>query len=489
MELSPDDPSFLDMRNAILQADTVLNSGSSHDDLWAVFAERGMGFFAGAFDGNDTHPVESFALPPAATSPKGTVSGTVVDGDTRAPLVGTRVSFAGLDSGFPGNAGATTGATGGYTLPALPVGTYPYLLAGAGYEPPFTTPFNLVAGAQTRNLAPRRGWALASGGGRVVAFTGGDNSAFGCGPSGLIDGKLRSGWGSDLFGGSPTITVQLPAAVTVKSFGIDPSATCGDPANASMRQFRVETSPDGVTFTVAAAGTFALGAGGKLNEVAPTAGAANVRVVRLTALSNHGDVDQLGNPRFVDVSEFSVHGVQPGAAKSVITGPARIQLGATTVFSSATSAGPGGSPIVARTWTRAGAPNATTTTYRLRGTKLKQKFTMKLAVKDFAGRTGSSSRTVTVVDTRGPVVTLKKVSGKINRSVTISARLADPSGLARTVAVRFGDGKSATVKIKNGKFSVRHKYRKARTFTVTVIAKDKLKRVSRTTLKIVIRRP
>ena len=57
------------------------------------------------------------------------------------------------------------------------------------------------------------------------------------------------------------------------------------------------------------------------------------------------------------------------------------------------------------------------------------------------------------------------------------------------MAVRFGDGKSATVKIKNGKFSVRHKYRKARTFTVTVIAKDKLKRVSRTTLKIVIRRP
>ena len=113
---------------------------------------------------------------------------------------------------------------------------------------------------------------------------------------------------------------------------------------------------------------------------------------------------------------------------------------------------------------------------------------MTLAVTDFAGRTGSSSKTVIVVDTRGPVVTFKKVSGKMNRSVTISARLAHPSGLARTVAIRFGDGKRATVKIKNGKFIVKHRFKKAKTFTITVTVKDKLKRFSRTTLKIVIKR-
>ena len=144
-------------------------------------------------------PVESFALPPAANTPKGVVSGTVIDVDTHAPAAGARVSFAGLDSGFPGNAGGTVDATGKYALPALPVGTYPYLVAGgAGYEPSIVSPFNLVAGAQTSNHQPRRGWALASGGGAITAFTGTDNSAFGCGPAALIDGKLGSGWGSDL---------------------------------------------------------------------------------------------------------------------------------------------------------------------------------------------------------------------------------------------------------------------------------------------------
>ncbi len=484
MELSPDNPSFLDMRNAILQADLAVNASAGHAAIWSVFANRGMGYFAGSLDSGDVEPVESFALPPAANAPRGTVSGTVIDIDTHAPVIGTRVSFAGLDPGFPGGAGATTLATGVYTLPALPTGSYPYLVAGgAGYEPAVIKPFNLAAGAQTSNLAPRRGWALASGGGRVVAFTGGDNSQFGCGPSRLIDGKLASGWGSDLAGGPPTITVQLPASVTVKSFGIDPSATCGDPSSASMQQFQVATSPDGVTFTVAAAGTFTLADGRKLNEVTPTAGAADVRFVRLTAITNFGNAKN-----FVDVSEFSVHGVQPGIANSVITGPPTIQLGATAVFSSATSVGPGGSPIVARKWSVAGIPPSAAVTYGLTGAKLNQKLTMTLEVTDFVGRTGSSSRTVTVVDTLGPVVTLRKVSGKVGRTVTLRARLTDPSGLARTAVVRFGDGKSATVKITNGKFSVKHKFKKARTFAITVIAKDRLKRVSRTTSKVVIRK-
>ena len=385
MELSPDNPSFLDMRNSILQADTAVNGGAAHAAIWAVFAHRGMGYFAGTLDSGDTVPVESFALPPAAGAPTGTLSGVVIDADTHAPVIGTRVSFPGLDSGFPGTAGATSGANGAFALPALPTGAYPYLVAGgAGYEPAVVKPFNLVAGAQTSTLAPRRGWALASGGGQVIAFTGGDNSMFGCGPSGLIDGKLGSGWGSDLNGGPPTITVQLPASVTVTSFGIDPAATCGDPSTASTRQFQVETSPDGVTFTVAAAGSFTLAQGGRLNEVTPTAGAANVRFVRFTAISNFFNVND-----FVDVSELSVHGFEPGAATSVITGPATIQLGATAVFTSAASTGLGGSPIVSRTWTRAGAPPSSAPTYGLKGTALNAKLTMTLAVTDFAGRTGS----------------------------------------------------------------------------------------------------
>ena len=70
MELSPGEPSFLDMRNAILEADLVYGAGSHYDLLWEVFAARGMGWFAAAVDSRDVHPVESFATvpPPAARS-------------------------------------------------------------------------------------------------------------------------------------------------------------------------------------------------------------------------------------------------------------------------------------------------------------------------------------------------------------------------------------------------------------------------------------
>jgi hypothetical protein len=44
--------------------------------------------------------------------------------------------------------------------------------------------------------------------------------------------------------------------VDVSTFAVDPSATCGDGGSASMGEFRIETSPDGTTWTTAAEGTF-----------------------------------------------------------------------------------------------------------------------------------------------------------------------------------------------------------------------------------------
>ena len=46
MELSPGAPSYLDMRNAIIQADLVNFAGANETTLWSIFAERGMGYFA-----------------------------------------------------------------------------------------------------------------------------------------------------------------------------------------------------------------------------------------------------------------------------------------------------------------------------------------------------------------------------------------------------------------------------------------------------------
>jgi hypothetical protein len=63
MRLSPPEPSFLDMRNAILAADTGLG-GAHHALIWQVFAGRGMGFLASVRGSSDVSPVQDFHLPP-----------------------------------------------------------------------------------------------------------------------------------------------------------------------------------------------------------------------------------------------------------------------------------------------------------------------------------------------------------------------------------------------------------------------------------------
>jgi uncharacterized repeat protein (TIGR01451 family) len=46
MNLSPANPTFLQARNAIIQADIVDNGGANTNELWIAFAKRGMGFSA-----------------------------------------------------------------------------------------------------------------------------------------------------------------------------------------------------------------------------------------------------------------------------------------------------------------------------------------------------------------------------------------------------------------------------------------------------------
>src|SRR5436305_10987632 len=95
MRLSPPDPSYLEMRKAILGADEIVFAGQLDNLIWDVFKRRGMGYFAGATDGNDTAPVEDFSSPPAPGAATGTVSGTVVDATTGLPLAGVEVSLGG----------------------------------------------------------------------------------------------------------------------------------------------------------------------------------------------------------------------------------------------------------------------------------------------------------------------------------------------------------------------------------------------------------
>ena len=54
MPLSAPDPSFLDMRDAILAADLDRYHGDNTDTIWTVFAQRGAGASASTATGDDT---------------------------------------------------------------------------------------------------------------------------------------------------------------------------------------------------------------------------------------------------------------------------------------------------------------------------------------------------------------------------------------------------------------------------------------------------
>ena len=136
MELSPPEPSFLDMRNAILQADEVVFAGSHADELWTLFAERGMGYYAAAADGSDVNPVADFQTPPdCAVDPCGTVSGTITDSVSGAPLSGVHVGIAGHMSGLGSDLGDVTDASGSFSVVAVPFHTYSkFVVDQTGYE-------------------------------------------------------------------------------------------------------------------------------------------------------------------------------------------------------------------------------------------------------------------------------------------------------------------------------------------------------------------
>lgn len=314
LELSPANPSFLDMRNSILLADTVAG-GVDRALIWQVFARRGMGYLASTDDASDVAPVQDFTLPPPPGSPAGTVAGRVSDIDTGAPVGGARVGVGGQDSGFPGDLAAVANASGDYAIPGVPAAVYPLVKVTApGYETGLVRGVPVQAGVNALSPGLRRDWSAARGGAAVQAFTGPDFTIFGCGPAAALDGSLAFGWSTasptdPAVPGPKSLTVRLPQAVDVSRFAIDPGPTCGDDPSAAAAQVTVETSSDGASFVSSASRTFGPADNGRLNDLAPTPGTgAGVRFVRVTLVTPQGVGGDDFN-RFVDLSEIAVYGL------------------------------------------------------------------------------------------------------------------------------------------------------------------------------------
>jgi hypothetical protein len=292
MELSPFNPSFLDERNAILQADMVLHGGANQAAIWSVCAHRGMGWFAGTIDGDDTRPVANFSLPPNPGDPTGSLAGSVTDDATLGPIEGAIVAFGGHDHGA-GDYVATSDASGAYSIADIFAGTYPKVSArGAGYDSLVLTSLTIDPGANTGNWPLRRDWAALVGGGSITAFNGPDYTPFGCGPTGAIDQSQGNGWGSDTdhdalitgLASDKFIVVKLPVKVDVSELRVNPSNTCGDPGSSSTRGWRIEGSAGGASFAPLASGVFYSGNRNRMNTVF-TGSSAGVQYVRFWMLN------------------------------------------------------------------------------------------------------------------------------------------------------------------------------------------------------------
>ena len=310
---------MLDERNSILQADLVNFGGAHHDTIWQVFAHRGMGWFAGSVDGDDTKPVQDFQTPPPP-NPFGKLLGKVADRDTGKPIEGIRVAFGGHSLRLlerHRRADEEERPVRHQAHPGRDVSEG--VRVRAGYDTVVLPAVQITGGTTHVDWRLRRDWASIFGGASIKSFTGPGLHGLRLWPGqgDRPDARQRVGQRLDrrrtASTSRPEIVVQLPTSITVTEFAIDPANTCGDDATASTKDYRVETSADGSSWTVAKEGTFGNADRGRLNLVDPTAGATNVRYIRFTMLSQQlaascGTSPNQSGCLFADMSELEVYG-------------------------------------------------------------------------------------------------------------------------------------------------------------------------------------
>jgi subtilisin-like proprotein convertase family protein len=180
LRLSPKQPSFLDMRDAILQADTIAG-GAHHAQIWSVFAARGMGHSAATTSANATHATAAFDTPPVVAAGAPDVASAALEQDTvvhvpivnpgTTPLTGVRATLSATTAGVTvpagsaelGTIGAGAAATATFAVhvaAAAGCGSVAGLsLAIATDQGPRTVPLSLPVGtgsatAATRSYAP-----------------------------------------------------------------------------------------------------------------------------------------------------------------------------------------------------------------------------------------------------------------------------------------------------------------------------------------------
>ncbi|HSE72549.1 MAG TPA: M36 family metallopeptidase [Nocardioidaceae bacterium] len=244
MPLAPNDPSMLDMRDAVLKAlDIRYHTRSDFDVLqdlvYAAFARNGMGVGASnqkseadPTGASDIDPVPSFAH--QNPEHNGTLTGRVVNAATGEPVADARVMLGTLEAGV--SPVATTGSDGRFTVAAAE-GRYPLTIQARGFGAQTLAPFDVTAGrtlSRQYSLAPNL--ASAANGATVVSSTSEGAGA-------LIDDTEQTRWKTAVKSGNAVVELAEPA--TISRLQVSAFTTSRFEA---VRSFTLQTSTDGVSW-------------------------------------------------------------------------------------------------------------------------------------------------------------------------------------------------------------------------------------------------
>jgi extracellular elastinolytic metalloproteinase len=255
MPLTAPDPSFLDARDGILAADLDRNHGANFDTIWTAFAHRGAGASATSQGGDDTDPVPAFDHPAAARN--GTLVGTVVDAASGAPVANARVIVGAFEARVTPL--ARTSSTGGFSA-KLVSGNYDVTVQAPGYGAQTFKAIAIGAGA-TKRLTLKAAPNLASKANGATIVSASSEDA-GLPAQFLIDDTEASVWGTQN-GSAPyndgpdqRVTIKLAKPDKITAVAVSAFKTTTASRFQALRDFTLQTSTDGVTWTAAQTGSF-----------------------------------------------------------------------------------------------------------------------------------------------------------------------------------------------------------------------------------------
>ncbi len=251
MPLSPNDPSMLDERTAIMLAldnryHRRSDFGALADTVYTAFAQRGMGVSASTTQteddptgGNDVDGVPGFDHRNPALN--GVITGTVRNSSTGQPVDGARIMIGRFEArAVPA---ARTGASGGYRIPAT-AGSYPITIQARGFGARTFDGLTVKAGGTLKkdfSLTPN----LASKANGAVPLTGDADKA--------MDDTEASTWRTTKKSNAVIKLAQETKISSVQVSGYSSRRFQG------LKSFTLQTSRDGVNWQTQPMGENAFG--------------------------------------------------------------------------------------------------------------------------------------------------------------------------------------------------------------------------------------